>query len=101
MKLLIVTTATQFREQVSELCKKASIESFSGLGIDGYKSSQAQLITSGWFSSEGDGVGSYLFFAFTNREKTDELLRLITDFNHEPETDNPVRMAVTRLEEYV
>lgn len=101
MKLLIVTTATQFREQVSELCKKASIESFSGLGIDGYKSSQAQLITSGWFSSEGDGVGSYLFFALTNRGKTDELLRLITDFNHELETDNPVRMAVTRLEEYI
>ena len=101
MKLLIVTAVAQFRDQVHELFKKANIESFSGSGIDGYKSSPALLKTSSWFRGEVGGVESHLFFAFTSEEKVSRLLQMLTDFNKDLETDNPLKMVVLPVEKYV
>ena len=70
MKLLIVTAVAQFRDQVHELFKKANIESFSGSGIDGYKSSPALLKTSSWFPGEVGGVESQLFLPLLPKKRS-------------------------------
>ena len=101
MKLLIVTAAAQFQNNVFQLFREADIKSFSGSDIDGYKNTAAILKTSSWFPSESSGVESHLFFSFTEEEKIDLLMDLVKRFNKELETDNPIKLVVLSIEKYV
>lgn len=100
MKLLIVTAVEQFHGDVLKLFKKSDIESFSGSGIDGYKSAKSLLMTNSWFPSEAGGAESSLFFAFTEEDKIDKLFDLLEEFNAHLETKNPVRAVVIPIEKH-
>jgi hypothetical protein len=101
MKLLIVTVVEEFAKETLKLFKKANIESFSGSDIDGYKNPAQVLMASNWFPSEKGGVESAMFFSFTTEENIDILFQLISEFNNNLETNNPIRAAVVPIEKYI
>ncbi|MCM4165447.1 MULTISPECIES: hypothetical protein [unclassified Arenibacter] len=101
MKLLIVTVVEEYAKEMLQLFKKANIESFSGSDIDGYKNPASVLMAANWFPTEKGGVGSTMFFSFTTEESIEVLFQLISKFNNNLETNNPIRAVVVPIEKYI
>lgn len=101
MKLLIVTSVAEFQKEILNIFKKAKIEAFSRTEIDGYKSSNSVIATLSWFPGEKGGNESLMFFSFTEKEKIDLLFELVLEFNKNLETNNPIRVVVVNIENYI
>ncbi len=101
MKLLIVTAVEEFEVEILRLFRKAGIEQFSGSEIDGYKDQASLLRAASWFPGTGGAVESNLFFSFTEAEKIKRLFELISEFNAQLETKNPVRAVVIPIEKSI
>lgn len=101
MKLIIVTTAEEFKNNVLKLFKKAQIENLSSSNIDGYKNKANLLSASNWFSGLDSGTRSCMFFSFTDDEHIDILFRFIAEFNSTLETNNPVKAVVVPIERFI
>lgn len=101
MKLVLVTAVDEFQASVLKLFKKANIENFSCLDIDGYKKEMSLFINSNWFTSDKGSTESCLFFSFTEEENIDVLFGLIKEFNNSLETNNPVKSVVVPIERHI
>ena len=42
-----------------------------------------------------------MFFSFTENEKIELLFKLVSEFNENLETNNPIRAAVVNIENYI
>jgi len=101
MKLLIVTSVAEFQKKILSIFKKANIEAFSRTEIDGYKNTNSVIATVSWFPGEKGGNESLMFFSFTENEKIELLFDLVSEFNENLETNNPIRAAVVNIENYI
>lgn len=101
MKLVLVTAVEEFQKDVLKIFKKANIENFSSLDINGYKNSPSLFLASNWFSAGKNGNESIMFFSFTNKEKIDNLFKLLEEFNNNIETDNPLKAIVVPIEKFI
>ena len=52
MKLLIVTSVSEFQKEILKIFKMAGIEAFSRTEIDGYKNANSVIATVSWFPGE-------------------------------------------------
>ena len=99
MKLLIVTAVEEFQKDVLKLFKNAGIEAFSTSEIDGYKNGNSSLIAAqSWFPGEKGGSESLMVFSFTEEANIDTFFTLVTQYNQNLETNNPVRAVVVPIE---
>lgn len=98
MKLLLVTTVSEFQKDVLKLFKKANIEAFSSSEIDGYKNTNSLIATQSWFPGEKGGNESSMFFSFTDEDKITAFFGYVREFNNKMETNNPVRAVVVPIE---
>lgn len=98
MKLLLVTTVSEFQKDVLKLFKKANIEAFSSSEIDGYKNTNSLIATQSWFPGEKGGNESSMFFSFTDEDKITDFFSYVREFNNKLETNNPVRAVVIPIE---
>lgn len=98
MKLLLVTTVSEYQKDVLKLFKKANIEAFSSSEIDGYKNTNSLIATQSWFPGEKGGNESSMFFSFTDEEKITDFFSYVREFNNELESNNPVRAVVIPIE---
>ena len=101
MKMILVTTVEEYKDEVFKLFRKAGIENFSGSNIDGFKNVPPLLHTSSWFPSERGGAASNLFFSFTEEEKVTELFKNLEEFNNQSNTTNPIRAVEIPIERTV
>ncbi|MBT8262333.1 MAG: hypothetical protein KJO05_05890 [Bacteroidia bacterium] len=101
MKLLIVTSVSEFNTEVRALFRKAEIERYSESDIEGFKNATPFMMRSGWFEGSGQGTESDMFFSFTEPEKVEVLFGLIEEFNSMLETDNPVKAVVVPVEKFI
>lgn len=101
MKLIIVTTAEEFKSEVLKLFKNAQIENLSTSPIGGYKNKANLLSASNWFTGLDSGTKSCMFFSFTDDEHIDILFRLVEEFNSTLETNNPVKAVVVPIERFI
>lgn len=98
MKLLLVTTVSEFQKDVLKLFKKANIEAFSSSEIDGYKNTNSLIATQSWFPGEKGGNESSMFFSFTDEDKITDFFSYVREFNNKMDTNNPVRAVVVPIE---
>ncbi|MCX2741442.1 hypothetical protein [Pontibacter anaerobius] len=101
MKLLIVTSVSEFQKEILTLFKKANIEVFSRTEIDGFKNASSVIATLSWFPGEKGGNESLMFFSFTEPEKIDSFFELVKEFNNKLETNNPIRVVVVDIERHI
>lgn len=101
MKLLIVTTVSEFQQDILKLFKKANIEAFSSSEIDGYKETNSLVATQSWFPGHKGGNESLMFFSFTDEEKIKEIFEYLKEYNTHLETNNPVRAVVLPIEQSI
>jgi hypothetical protein len=98
MKLLLITAVKEFENEIKQLLKKASVQSFSYQKVKGLKNSSGEAIESNWFGSEMNETDSILFYAFTAKEKVDALFELVEYFNIEQESLSHIHIAVLNIE---
>ena len=101
MKLVIVTVVDYYKKDIINLFKKAGVNNFSESDIEGFKSKPSDRLGSNWFASETSGADSEMFFSFTEEEKIDTLFGLITEFNSNLETNNPIKAVVVPVEKFI
>lgn len=80
---------------------KADIKNFSSADIAGYKNAPSLLMDSNWFSAGKIGNESIMFFSFTNKDKIDDLFKIIEEFNNHVETNNPIKAIVVPIEKFI
>ena len=98
MKLLLITAVKEFENQIKQLLKKASVQSFSYQEVKGFKNSTGEAVESNWFGSEMNETDSILFYAFTAKEKVDALFELVEYFNIEQESVSHIHIAILNIE---
>jgi len=98
MKLLLITAVKEFENEIKQLLKKASVQSFSYQEVKGFKNSTGEAVESNWFGSEMNETASILFYAFTAKEKVDALYQLVEYFNMEQESLSHIHIAVLNIE---
>ena len=98
MKLLLITAVKEFENEIKQLLKKASVQSFSYHEVKGFKNSTGEAVESNWFGSEMNETDSVLFYAFTAKEKVDALYELVEYFNMEQESLSHIHIAVLNIE---
>lgn len=97
MKLLIVTSVSEYHSEVNKLFKKAGIEKFSSSDIDGFQTQQPMMAFQSWFPAEHNGMESMMYFSFTDANKIDVFFEEVTKFNSQIDS-NPVRAVVVPIE---
>ncbi|WP_439128194.1 hypothetical protein [Polaribacter sp.] len=100
MKLVLVTAVEEFQKNILKIFKKAAIKNLSITEINGFKNIPAE-ISSNWFSAGKNSNESTLFFSFTDDEHIDVLFNLITEFNKNMETNNPIKGVVLPIERFI
>jgi nitrogen regulatory protein PII len=98
MKLLLITAVKEFENEMKQLLKKASVQSFSYQNVKGFKNNSGETIESNWFASEMNETDSILFYAFAEKEKVEDLFELVADFNKEQESLSHIHIAVLNIE---
>ncbi|WP_144961775.1 hypothetical protein [Gillisia sp. Hel_I_86] len=101
MKLLIITALAEFQKDVLRILKDAEIEAFSSSEIDGHKNAGSFIAAQSWFPGERVGNESMLFFSFTKEELIAPVFELIKEYNKNLPTNNPVRVAVVGIEQFI
>jgi hypothetical protein len=101
MKLVIVTLVDEYKKEILKLFKEADVFDFSGLDIEGFKSTSAKEISTNWFASESYGSDSEMYFSFTDESKIDALFEAIRTFNKSLKSNNLVRAVVLPIEKYI
>jgi hypothetical protein len=98
MKLLLITAVKEFENEIKQLLKKASVQSFSYQEVKGFKNSTGEAVESNWFGSEMNETESIIFYAFAAKEKVDTLYELVEYFNIEQESVSHIHIAVLNIE---
>ncbi|HZL09153.1 MAG TPA: hypothetical protein VFC65_04085 [Prolixibacteraceae bacterium] len=102
MKLLIVTSLMEFKEDVSNILKKAQIPVFIFSETTGVNCGYMAELTDNWFTSDSDReFCSVSFLSFTDREKAENALEQIVEFNTSDRVEYPVRGFIIPVDKSV
>ncbi|WGH75182.1 hypothetical protein P8625_14065 [Tenacibaculum tangerinum] len=101
MKLLIITVVEGLQNEVIQLLKEAGINNFSASDIEGFRNSFPVVSVNDWFSGNERATSSYMYFSFTEPEKIEVFFKLVTKFNTNLETNNPIRAIVVPVEKHI
>jgi hypothetical protein len=99
MKLLIITSIKEYQSKVAEIFKEAGIQVFSVSEIVGFKENPASSLADSWFAGSGDSYDSMMLFSFTDNEKAQAALSLITAYNKNTEALFPIRGFILPVEQ--
>ncbi|UMB61502.1 hypothetical protein MHL31_04670 [Lutibacter sp. A80] len=101
MKLLLITSVSQFEKDVCKFFKKAEILVYSTSDIQGQKFYPLKTIQDNWFSAQRDTHDSKLYFSFTTEDKVDTIFKEVEKFNAEKSKSNPIKAIVLDIEKYI
>lgn len=98
MKLFIVTSLKECREDVIQLFKKANIPAFSSTNITGSKDINGNNIAEDWFASGDAQFDSMMQFSFTPDENAMLGMELVKEYNNNKDSKYPIRAFVLAVE---
>lgn len=101
MKLLLITSISEFEKDVCNLFKTAEIEVYSTSEIQGHKFFSGNKIQDNWFSAHRDSYDSKLYFSFTSEEKIEAIFKNIEVFNSQKKTENSIKAIVLDIEKFI
>lgn len=99
MKLLIITSLKECQNNVAEIFRQTGIEIFSVSEISGFKEGSSTNLSYNWFGSSGDSYDSLMLFSFTEKEKAEKALELISAHNQTEKSNFPVRGFILPVEQ--
>lgn len=98
MKLLIITSISEFKEEVKQILKKGQVKSYSYREVTGYRDITEESIENNWFGTEMNGNVSIMFYAFVPKTNVDIVYSSIVEFNNKQDTLSQIHLAVLSIE---
>ncbi|WP_136667946.1 hypothetical protein [Flavobacterium sp. H122] len=98
MKLVIITAAAAYTQDIKNLLKASNIITFSFKEVTGYKDVSKENIETNWFGSETNETESVLFYAFSEDTKTDLLFSNFDAFNAKISSKSKIHIALLSVE---
>lgn len=98
MKLLVITAIQEFSKEIKLMLKKSNIHIYSYKDVTGFRDLSEEQIESNWFASEMHESQSIIFYAFVEKEKSDQLFNLVAEFNAKQKTLSKVHVVVLNIE---
>jgi nitrogen regulatory protein PII len=98
MKLLIITSISEFEKEIKQMLVKANVKNFSYKEVIGYHNTSDEAIGDNWFATEMNENESILFYAFVPSENVALVFNLINEFNAIQETTSKIHVATVNIE---
>lgn len=98
MKLLIITTITDFKKEVKQILKKANVITYSYREVTGFRDSTEDAVETNWFATEMNENESILFYAFVSDENVQAIFDDIEEFNKNQKFLSKIHVVVTNIE---
>jgi len=98
MKLLLITAVKEFKKEIKQILKKAEVKSYSYKDVNGFKDSSGEVIEENWFATNMQENESVVFYAFIEKENSDEVFSLVEEFNEQQETLSHIHLAMINIE---
>ncbi len=98
MKLLIITSISEFEKEIKQMLVKANVKNFSYKEVIGYHNTSDEAIGDNWFATEMNENESILFYAFVPSENVALVFNSINEFNAIQETTSKIHVATVNVE---
>ncbi|CAM4437869.1 hypothetical protein [Flavobacterium terrigena] len=98
MKLLIITSISEFENEIKQMLVKANVKNFSYKEVMGYHNTSNEAIGDNWFATEMNENESMLFYAFVPSENVEMIFNAINEFNGKQETLSKIHVATVNIE---
>ena len=98
MKLLIITSISEFEKEIKLMLVKANVKNFSYKEVIGYHNTSDEAIGDNWFATEMNENESILFYAFVPSENVEMVFNSINEFNAKQETLSKIHVATVNIE---
>lgn len=98
MKLLIITSIAEFKEEVQQILRKGQVKSYSFREVTGYRDVTEESVENNWFATEMNENVSIMFYAFIPKINVDIVSTLINEFNMKQDTLSRIHFAKIDIE---
>lgn len=98
MKLLIITSISEFEKEIKQMLVKANVKNFSYKEVMGYHNTSDEAIGDNWFATEMNENESILFYAFVLSENVALVFNSINEFNAIQESTSKIHVATVNIE---
>jgi hypothetical protein len=98
MKLLIITSISEFEKDIKQMLVKANVKNFSYQEVIGYHNTNNEAIGDNWFATQMNENESMLFYAFVPSENVEIVFNSINEFNAIQETTSKIHVATVNIE---
>lgn len=98
MKLLIITSISEFEKEIKQMLVKANVKNFSYKEVIGYHNTSDEALGDNWFATEMNENESILFYAFVPSENVEMFFNAINEFNGKQETLSKIHVATVNIE---
>ena len=98
MKLLIITSISEFEKEIKQMLVKANVKNFSYKEVIGYHNTSDEAIGDNWFATEMNENESILFYAFVPSENVALVFNSINEFNAIQESTSKIHVATVNIE---
>ena len=100
MKLLVITGAIIFDEEIAKILDQSNISIYSRSDISGHKKKGTVDLSDNWFASSNGYQQSVMFFAFTDLERVEDVMKRVNIFNENLDSASPLRAFVLKVENH-
>ncbi len=98
MKLLFITCLQDFKEEITQLMKRAGVSVYSIAEMTGIKNGNSGNLLDDWFGVQDGLYNSLMIFSFTTEEAAYKAMQHITEYNQSTESKFPVRVFIMPVE---
>ena len=81
MKLIIILGNQAYETQLKEILKASDVKVFSADKIEGFHFNGVKNLSDNWFGTGNSGENSVMLFAFSSKDKIEEVFKGIEKFN--------------------
>lgn len=100
MKLIVITGALFFDEEIAKILDKSDVAIYSRTNISGHKKKGEVNLSENWFAGGNGYQESVMFFAFTDPAIVDKVLAAVDNFNGTLDSESPLRAFVLGVEKH-
>ena len=98
MKLVIITSVNQFKEQIQKILKNSDINKYSYNEVVGHRDIKSVADTGNWFVGDRFESQSIMFFAFVPESNIDNVFKEVELFNSNLESLYQIHISILNIE---
>lgn len=98
MKLLVVTSVNQFKEQIQKILKNNAINKYSYNEVTGHRDLKSVADPGNWFVGDRFESQSIMFFAFAPKSKINGVFKEVELFNSNLESLSQIHISILNIE---